>query len=332
VLGNRIYFGLKPFVPLKLRRAIRRGFALRLRERVRDIWPIMPGSERVPDGWPGWPDAKKFALVLTHDVERQVGLDKCRALLRLEQELGFRSSFNFVPEGSYTVPVQLREELVRNGFEVGVHDLKHDGRLYRSRREFRQRAARINRYLAEWGAVGFRSAFMLRKLDWLHELGIAYDASTFDTDPFEPQPEGCQTIFPFWVPRPTGGSINHQRSTVNSSSRGYIELPYTLPQDFTLFVLLCEKTIDIWRRKLDWIAEHGGMALIDTHPDYMALGGSSQKTEEYPIELYKEFLDYIRSRYSGEYWPALPRQVAAHCSRVWPYLRTTRRIRLSSFA
>jgi peptidoglycan/xylan/chitin deacetylase (PgdA/CDA1 family) len=332
VLRNRIYFGLKPFVPLKLRIAIRRGFALRLRERVRDIWPIMPGSERVPDGWPGWPDGKKFALVLTHDVERQAGLDKCRALLRLEQELGFRSSFNFVPEGSYKVPAQLREELVRNGFEVGVHDLKHDGRLYRSRREFRQRAARINRYLAEWGAVGFRSAFMLRKLDWLHELGIGYDASTFDTDPFEPQPEGCQTIFPFWVPRPTGGSINHQRSTVNSSSRGYIELPYTLPQDFTLFLLLCEKTTDIWRRKLDWIAEHGGMALIDTHPDYMALDGSSQKTEEYPMELYKELLDYIRSRYSGEYWPALPRQVAAHCSRVWPNPRTTRRIRLSSFA
>ena len=122
MLGNRIYFGLKPFVPLKLRRAIRRGFALRLRERVRGIWPIMPGSERVPDGWPGWPDGKKFALVLTHDVERQVGLDKCRALLRLEQELGFRSSFNFVPEGSYKVPAQLREELVRNGFEVAWLD------------------------------------------------------------------------------------------------------------------------------------------------------------------------------------------------------------------
>ena len=125
MLGNRIYFGLKPFVPLKLRRAIRRRFALRLRERVRNIWPIVPGSERVPDGWPGWADGKKFALVLTHDVERQGGLDKCRALLRLEQELGFRSSFNFVPEGSYKVPAQLREKLVRNGFEVSVHDLKH---------------------------------------------------------------------------------------------------------------------------------------------------------------------------------------------------------------
>ncbi len=255
MLRNRIYFGLKPFVPLKLRIAIRRGFALRLRERVRDIWPIMPGSERVPDGWPGWPDGKKFALVLTHDVERQVGLDKCRALLRLEQELGFWLLIQFCSGGSDKVSAQLREELVRNGFEVGVHDLKHDGRLYRSRREFRQRAARINHYLAEWGAVGFRSAFMLRKLDWLHELGIGYDASTFDTDPFEPQPEGCQTIFPFWVPasvakksevsppeadqksdRTTTSETltSHPASsrilsefTINHPRSGYVEFPYT---------------------------------------------------------------------------------------------------------
>jgi peptidoglycan/xylan/chitin deacetylase (PgdA/CDA1 family) len=232
--------------------------------------------------------------------------------VQLEIDLGFRSSFNFVPEGDYRVPAELREELTDAGFEIGIHDLKHDGRLYRSRREFRQKAARINHYLAEWGAVGFRSAFMLRKLDWLHDLDVQYDASTFDTDPFEPQPQGCQTIFPFWVPRQTGDSISQERSTANSSSTGYVELPYTLPQDSTLFLLLCEKTTDIWRRKLDWIAERGGMALIDTHPDYMALDGSNQKIGEYPIELYRELLDYIRTKYSGEYWPALPRQVAAH--------------------
>jgi glycosyltransferase involved in cell wall biosynthesis len=314
MLRNRIYYRIKPFIPKSLRTVLRRRLALRLRGSVDNIWPIMPGSERMPDGWPGWPDGKKFAVVLTHDVEGQAGLDKCRDLMRLELDLGFRSSFNFIPEGGYAVPVDLREELVRNGFEVGVHDLKHDGRLYWSRRGFRQRAARINRYLSEWGAAGFRSGFMLRKLDWLHELEIGYDASTFDTDPFEPQPEGCQTIFPFWVPR----AVTHNSrstsdgSTFNDSNGGYVELPYTLPQDFTLFLLLREETAEIWCRKLDWIAGHGGMALVDSHPDYMAWNGSSRKSGEYPIELYQEFLEHIRSRYSGEYWPALPRQVAAH--------------------
>ncbi len=278
---------------------------MRLRKHIEDIWPIMPGSARPPKNWPGWPEGKRFAFVLTHDVESKAGVGKCRSLMQLEMELGFRSSFNFVPEGSYRVPAELREELTEGGFEVGIHDLKHDGHLFASYRGFKRRAVRINRYAREWGASGFRSGFMLCNLDWLHDLDVRYDASTFDTDPFEPQPDGGRTIFPFWVPRPNGDVTNHPRS-------GYVELPYTLPQDSTLFLLLSEKTTDIWRRKLDWIAEHGGMALIDTHPDYMALDGSTQKTGEYPIEFYKELLDYVRSRYSGEYWPALPRQVAAH--------------------
>ena len=56
----------------------------------------------------------------------------------------------------------------------------------------------------------------------------------------------------------------------NSSSEGYVELPYTLPQDSTLFLVLRETTPEIWMRKLDWIAEHGGMVLLDMHPDYMS--------------------------------------------------------------
>jgi hypothetical protein len=65
----------------------------------------MPGSERSPENWPGWPEGKRFVVVLTHDVKERVGLGKCRELMRLEMEFGFRSSFNFIPEGDYEVPV-----------------------------------------------------------------------------------------------------------------------------------------------------------------------------------------------------------------------------------
>ena len=51
-------------------------------------------------------------------------------------------------------------------------------------------------------------------------------------------------------------------------------MPYTLPQDSTLFLVLGEITPEIWMRKLDWIAEHGGMALVDVHPDYISFNGS----------------------------------------------------------
>ena len=45
---------------------------------------------------------------------------------------------------------------------------------------------------------------MLHNFDWLCDLNIHYDASSFDTDPFEPQPDSVNTIFPFWVDRRNG--------------------------------------------------------------------------------------------------------------------------------
>ena len=47
MLRNRIYYGLKPFVPQFLRTAIRRSLATRLRKQIGDVWPIMPGSAGV---------------------------------------------------------------------------------------------------------------------------------------------------------------------------------------------------------------------------------------------------------------------------------------------
>ena len=311
MLRNRIYYRIKPLIPQSLRTALRRRLALRLRGGVTNIWPIMPGSERPPENWPGWPEGKKFALVLTHDVESYTGLQNCRDLMELELDLGFRSSFNFVPEGEYRVSLELREELTRNGFEVGIHDLKHDGRLFASRREFCRRAAAINQYARDWSAVGFRSGFMLHKLEWLHELDVQYDASTFDTDPFEPQPEGRHTIFPFWISRPINSNGAGELSG-DASRSGYVELPYTLPQDSTLFLLLREQTPDIWLRKLDWIAENRGMALVITHPDYMDFGSGPCRGGRYSSSIYEDFLAQARSRYGETYWNALPREVAAY--------------------
>lgn len=300
MLRNVIYYTLKPYIPARLRRAMRRRVALRIRRHSGHVWPILPGSETPPTGWQGWPDGRRFAFVLSHDVEGRLGLERVKQLASLEMEHGFRSSFNFVPEGSYAVPARLRTWLTDRGFEVGVHDLHHDGRLYRSRKSFQRKAVRINRYLQEWNACGFRSGFMLHNLDWLRDLNVAYDASTFDTDPFEPQPDGAGTIFPFLVPGRNPGADS-----------GYVELPYTLVQDSTLFLLLRETGTDIWRTKLDWIIRHGGMALLNTHPDYMAFNGTSGPAE-FDAGLYASFLRDVRLRHGNEYWHALPRDVAAH--------------------
>jgi hypothetical protein len=328
VLLNSFYFRIRPLIPRPMRLGLRRTLALRKLERVRGVWPIMPGSEVPPTGWPGWPEGKQFAFVLSHDVESQRGLERVKQLADLEMSLGFRSSFNFVPEGPYSVSPALRSWLVDHGFEVGIHDLHHDGRLFASRVSFRRKAERINSYLREWNTVGFRSAFMLRRSEWLHDLDIQYDSSTFDTDPFEPQPDGVNTIFPFWVPAPRAqaGSREHGARGANSSlsaapgsplSAGYIELPYTLPQDSTLFLILREKTNKIWRKKLDWVAKHGGMVSLATHPDYMYFAGHAQAVQ-FPAGLYEDFLREVRLRYAGKYWHALPRQVAEFVIRSTP--------------
>ena len=138
---------------------------------------------------------------------------------------------------------------------------------------------------------------MQHNLEWIRDLDIEYDASTFDTDPFEPQSDGVSTIFPFFV-------------TEGEGRKGYVELPYTLPQDFTQFILMRKKNIDIWEEKLDWISYNGGMALVNTHPDYMNFDGGKMGPETYPARYYEEFLEYVKTRYEDTYWHPLPREMA----------------------
>jgi hypothetical protein len=289
------YYEVKPLLPFPVRMGMRRLMARIQLRNSNSRWPILSSAGTAPRNWTGWPNGKQFALVLTHDVESPVGLANCERLMKLEMELGFRSSFNFIPEGSYKVSSNVLGSLVERGFEVGVHDLHHNGKLYRNKKRFQAAAPRINQYLHDWNAVGFRSGFMHRNLEWLHALDIEYDMSTFDTDPFEPQPDGVETIFPFFLSDGNGG--------------GYAELPYTLPQDSTLFLLLKEKNISVWKRKLDWIVARGGMALVNVHPDYISFDGSQSK--QFPASFYRELLVYIKDTYGEAACHLLPREVAA---------------------
>jgi len=311
MLVNRAYYFLKPVLPWRFRLTLRRWRANRRRRAFADVWPIDPRAGRTPPGWPGWPDGKKFALVLTHDVEGNKGVSRVERLMNVEQKHGFSSCFNFVPEGEYRTPEAVRKTLERAGFEVGIHGLEHDGKLYSSEEIFAAKASRIGEYRQQWNVVGFRSPLMQHKLGWLHALGMEYDASTFDTDPFEPEPDGAGTIFPFWVPGPNG--------------TGYVELPYTLVQDFNLFGVLREQNIEVWKKKVDWVVEHGGMVLLNTHPDYMCFEGKQQR-DEYPVSYYDDFLRYVREKYEGEYWSALPRDVARYYREAVPVsARNTRK-------
>lgn len=291
-----LFYSLKPLIPRRLQIKIRRSIAAYKRRGARNVWPIDQKAGDPPQGWGGWPERKRFALVLNHDVDTVKGHDQCGLLADLEKSQGFRSAFYFVPE-DYRVSPELRFRLQEDGFEVGVHGLVHDGKMFSDRKIFEKRAQRVNAYLKEWGACGFSSPSMYRKLEWMPDLDIAYGVSTFDTDLFEPQSVGIQRIFPFWY----HGRIGR---------KGYVEIPYTLPQDHTLFAILMEKDNRIWKEKLDWIVEKGGMALLITHPDYMNFNGCRCSLEQYPADRYAEFLAYIKNRYAGQYWQPLARDMA----------------------
>lgn len=299
---NYPFYLIKPLIPRSFQISLRRIRAQQQLKKYSDIWPIDHRAKTPPPNWDGWPDKKKFALVLQHDVDTRRGHDRVRQLMDLEEDLGIRSTFFIVPE-RYRVSGDLLKEITDRGFGLGVHGLKHDGKLFLSYNVFKKNAAKVNTYLKAWKTRGFSSPSMHHQLDWMHHLDIDYSTSTFDTDPFEPQPDPVCTIFPFAV---KNISTNHS----------FIELPYTLVQDFTLFIILNKKNIDPWKQKLAWIVESNGMALLNTHPDYMYFSNKGNPgPEEYPVAYYAEFIKHAKSVYEHDYWNPLH-------SELTEYIRT----------
>lgn len=291
------YYALKPRLPRRLQIAMRRLYAKRQMRTEFPRWPIEPllvdrrreelraeldrrGEERAPT-IANWPEGRRFAAILTHDVEGPAGVANVRKVIDIERRHGFVSSWNFVAEW-YPIPDGLLDEVRAAGCEVGLHAIKHDCKLFESRARFEAELPAIHRYLAAWDADGFRSPATHRNPAWMPELGARYDSSFPDTDPFEPQPGGCCSILPFFL----GDTV---------------ELPITLVQDHTLWEILREDSIDHWRSKSDWLIANGGLINLITHPDYLDTPAR--------LRMYEEFLEYLADQ--GHGWHALPREVAA---------------------
>lgn len=227
-----------------------------------------------------WPDDSEFAFVLTHDVETEDGMKLIPQLAKIEEDLGFRSSWNLVPH-KYSIDRSLVEDLKSRGFEIGIHGYNHDGKLFLSKQIFDKRVPPINQAFKDYDSIGFRTPMVHRNLAWMQQLHMEHDSSCFDVDPFQAMPGGIQSVWPFIFGR-------------------FVELPYTMPQDHTLLISLGETSDQIWRDKLDRIADLKGMAMMLTHPDYL-------DTPE-RLNVYRSFLEYVKER--GRFWHALPREVA----------------------
>jgi peptidoglycan/xylan/chitin deacetylase (PgdA/CDA1 family) len=294
--SRSLYYSLRPLIPRRLQIAMRRVHG---RVRAGASFPRSPieparhdlhgylleqlariGDRPVPY-IASWPRGHSWAFVLTHDVETAVGHDNVHLLREVEERAGFRSSWNFVPE-RYPVDEQVLASLGDGGCEIGVHGLRHDGRDLESLSTLRKRLPKIRQAAERWGAVGFRAPATQRGWDLIPELGFEYDSSYPDSDPYEPQRGGCCSWLPFF-------------------NRETVELPITLLQDHTLFVILGRPDATAWLEKLELLRRTGGMALLITHPDYML--------DPARLDAYARLLERAGSH--DDVWRALPREVSA---------------------
>ena len=137
-------------------------------------------ADRIPFIW-FWPEGYSGCVVMTHDVESDAGKDSCAALMDIDDSFGVKASFQIVPERCYSVSPHFLATIRDRGFEIGVQDLNHDGRLFNNRAEFLRRANLINRYAREYGAKGFRAAVLYRKPDWYDAFDFSFDMSIPNT-------------------------------------------------------------------------------------------------------------------------------------------------------
>ncbi len=293
---RRIYYWGRPLLSLRLRSVLQR---IKLRGKLKSPFPSWPvdrsvdklfeklmiatiranGGHPVPFIW-FWPEGKQAAFVLTHDVEDSEGKAFCSSLMDIDDEYGFKASFQIVPEDRYTVEPEFLQQFRDRQFDICVHDLNHDGYLYREYSEFKRRAKLINNYCKEFGAKGFRSGVLYRNLRWYGEFDFAYDMSVPNVGHLDPQGGGCCTVMPYYV-----GDI--------------LEVPVTLTQDYSLFHILHQYSIDLWKQQIRTIADGHGLISAIIHPDYVI--------EPEQQQLFRSLLDFVRQQCSArDIWATVP--------------------------
>lgn len=303
IVGRRIpqqvYYFVRNLLPFPLRRMLQRAYFSGWQKMPFPSWPVdftvdalheellklamkARGLSKLPFIW-FWPNGAPSCLIMTHDVEDFRGQDLTQQLMDIDESYGFRASFQVIPEERYAVSQAYVDEIRNRGFEFNVHDLNHDGRLYRDKQEFLRRAKRINEYVRHFNSRGFRAGSMHRDADWYDVFEFSYDMSIPSVAHLEPKRGGCCTVMPFFI-----GSV--------------LELPLTTTQDYSLFYILDDYSIELWKRQVAIIRQKNGLMNFITHPDYL------RTVRERNV--YESLLAYLREMIVRDHvWAPLPREV-----------------------
>jgi hypothetical protein len=296
-IAHSVYYMMRPALPVAVRKHLQRLRLSRWRHITFPRWPVdstietlmkecvglamtRAGVNEVPFIW-FWPGGAPGCVMMTHDVEGQTGAAFAPRLMDLDGQFDIRSSFQIVPEARYSR--RLLEQCRRRGFEVNAHDFNHDGHLFHDRALFERRAIEINRHAREFGSRGFRAALMNRRQDWFSALDVAFDMSVPNVAHLEPQQGGCCTVMPYFI-----GNL--------------LELPLTTTQDYSLFHILRDYSIGLWRQQIEMILPNHGLVSFITHPDYLT--GKRER------DVYVELLTHLaRLREERQVWIAPPSEI-----------------------
>ena len=299
-LINKAYYAARPILPVGIRKYLQQFYLRSRRSIAFPSWPIdktvdnlcaelmslslqANGNRRIPFVW-FWPDDYQGCVLMTHDVEHEPGRAFCGDLMDLNDRYGIRSSFQVVPEERYVVPDAFLESIRARGYELNVHDLNHDGHLFQSRELFLKRAKKINEYATKWRVEGFRAGGMYRNAEWNEAFQFEYDMSFPSAAHLEPQNGGCCTVMPYF-------------------SGELVELPLTTTQDYSLFHILGQYSIDLWKDELDTIVSSNALATFIVHPDYVI--------DPRARRVYENLLQYLSELcIRAKLWQPLPRDVA----------------------
>jgi len=293
------YYVARPTLPRLVRKQIQRFQLKGWRRLLFPNWPVdrtveniceellllvlrATGVDRIPFIW-FWPEGCRSCVVMTHDIETEAGRESCSDMMDIDDSFGIKASFQIVPERRYSVSSHFLATIRNRGFEIGIQDLNHDGRLFDDREEFLRRAKQINKYAARYGAKGFRAAVLYRKPAWYEAFDFSFDMSIPNTAHLDPQRGGCCTVMPYFI-----GNI--------------LELPVTTTQDYMLFHLLNEHSIELWRQQVELILDKSGLISFIVHPDYVMHDGVKA--------IYKDLLNYVHELQAARgVWVTLPREV-----------------------
>jgi len=295
-----LYYRLRPFLSVRVRRQLQRAHLSGWKNIRFPRWPVdrtvdclleqllvlamkARGIHRVPFVW-FWPHGATSCVIMTHDVEELAGRDFCSQLMDMDDSVGIKASFQIVPEERYPVPDTFLDDIRVRGFEINVHDLNHDGGLFTDRDAFLRRAERINTYGRRYRALGFRSGALYRNQAWYGALEFSYDMSVPSVAHLDAQRGGCCSVMPYFIGR-------------------ILELPVTTIQDYSLFHILNDYSIDVWKQQLAAISDSHGLASFIVHPDYII--------DKRARVSYHALLEHLaRMREQRRTWIPLPRDVA----------------------